>query len=81
LVWQEGGLGIVDTEREASPTVQEIPLAACDMWDPAYSLVHRHNHAREGYLKAYWEHIHWGFVQDNLMHGGIEGAADSEGEQ
>ena len=61
---EDGELDVIDTEREVAPSAGVAPLAACDTWEPLYSM--EHSHARPSYMAAYWDHIDWGFVAANL---------------
>jgi len=40
------------------------PLLVCDVWEHAYYIDFRNE--RKAYLEAFWSHINWSFVEQNL---------------
>ncbi len=61
----EGKLKICSTANADTPlTSEDRPLLTCDVWEHAYYIDYRNK--RPEYLKAFWEIVHWEFVEKNL---------------
>ena len=61
----EGTLKVCSTANAGSPlTSKDTPLLTCDVWEHAYYIDYRNK--RPEYLKAFWELVHWEFVEKNL---------------
>jgi Fe-Mn family superoxide dismutase len=57
----DGKLRIEQTTNADTPVRRgKSPLLACDVWEHAYYLDHRHS--RPAYLEAYWKLVNWEFV-------------------
>lgn len=57
----DGHLAIASTSNAGTPiTGDDRPVLACDVWEHAYFLDHRH--ARAPYLDAYWKLVDWNFA-------------------
>jgi superoxide dismutase, Fe-Mn family len=41
------------------------PLITCDLWEHAYYVDYRND--RERFVKSFWKHVHWDFLQKNLQ--------------
>ncbi|MES3037455.1 MAG: superoxide dismutase [Bdellovibrionota bacterium] len=63
---RSGTLQFVSTANADVPfkTKECVPLMTCDLWEHAYYIDHRNN--KEEYLKGFWDHINWYFVERNF---------------
>lgn len=62
----EDKLKICSTSNADTPlTSKDTPLLTCDVWEHAYYIDYRNK--RPEYLKAFWELVHWEFVEKNLQ--------------
>jgi Fe-Mn family superoxide dismutase len=57
----QGRLSVHALHDAGNPLQQDLrPLLACDVWEHAYYLDHKHD--RAAYVKAFWRVVDWDFV-------------------
>jgi superoxide dismutase, Fe-Mn family len=58
-------LTIVQTSNAENPMRSgQAPALTCDMWEHAYYIDYRNS--RPQYLKKWWDHVNWSFVESRL---------------
>ena len=62
-VWLMPDLSIVTTPNQDNPIMRgdALPILGCDVWEHAYYLDYKN--ARDAYMKAWWEVVHWPEVE------------------
>ena len=67
LVEEGGKLKITSTSDAKTPLTdpKQKPLLTCDVWEHAYYIDYRN--ARNSYIEAFWNLIHWEFANQNLQ--------------
>ncbi len=63
LASNKGALEIMSTPNQDTPLSEgKMPLLGCDVWEHAYYL--RYQNKRADYLKAWWNVVNWGYVEE-----------------
>ena len=61
----DGSVDIVNTSNAGTPlTTSDKPLLTADVWEHAYYIDYRN--ARAKFLDAFWNVVHWDFVNQNM---------------
>jgi Fe-Mn family superoxide dismutase len=59
----DGRLEVQGTHDAQTPAqTDSTPLLTLDVWEHAYYIDHRNN--RAAFIEGFWEHVNWGFVQE-----------------
>jgi len=70
VLLKNGKLKIMSTPNQDNPLMNVVksggyPLLGLDLWEHAYYL--RYRNKRDEYIKKFWNHINWDFVNDLYM--------------